>query len=208
MAAWWSGDVADLLASEPEAIVQRLAVRLVETHHLNRDTQLHAWRQQIVLLRTALRGLPEHLADPVRISAASPGTADRCCPADRARHHRAGIQGRCHVHQRARSPADRGLRARSVRLPRRRAARHPVVPILVATEARPTPHRVAAALARCDAGVRGVGATPGVTAARYCRMCPARRCRLRCARLGDGTISTGADDRRGGDHAVQPAWRR
>ena len=55
MAAWWSGDVADLLASEPEAIVQRLAVRLVETHHLNRDTQLHAWRQQIVLLRTALQ---------------------------------------------------------------------------------------------------------------------------------------------------------
>ena len=58
MAAWWSGDVADLLASEPEAIVQRLAVRLVETHHLNRDTQLHAWRQQIVLLRTALDGCP------------------------------------------------------------------------------------------------------------------------------------------------------
>ena len=39
---------AELLASEPETIVQRLAVRLVETHHLNRDTQLHAWRQQIV----------------------------------------------------------------------------------------------------------------------------------------------------------------
>jgi len=58
LAAWWSGDVADLLASEPEAIVQRLAVRLVETHHLNRDTQLHAWRQQIVLLRTALQGCP------------------------------------------------------------------------------------------------------------------------------------------------------
>lgn len=34
MAAWWSGDVAELLATEPEAIVQRLAVRLVETHHL------------------------------------------------------------------------------------------------------------------------------------------------------------------------------
>ena len=58
MAAWWSGDVADLLAGEPEAIVRRLAVRLVETHHLNRDTQLHAWRQQIVLLRTALQGCP------------------------------------------------------------------------------------------------------------------------------------------------------
>ena len=58
MEAWWSGNVADLLTSEPEAIVQRLAVRLVETHHLNRDTQLHAWRQQIVLLRAGLRDKP------------------------------------------------------------------------------------------------------------------------------------------------------
>jgi len=56
--AWWSGDVVDLLTSDPETIVQRLALRLVETHHLNRDTQLHAWRQQIVLLRTALHDLP------------------------------------------------------------------------------------------------------------------------------------------------------
>jgi hypothetical protein len=55
--AWWSGDAAELLASEPEAIVRRLALRLVETHHLNRDTQLHAWRQQIALLRLATRGL-------------------------------------------------------------------------------------------------------------------------------------------------------
>jgi hypothetical protein len=59
LAAWWSGDAADLLASEPEAIVQRLAMRLVETHFINRDTQLHAWRQQIVVLRTALEGCPK-----------------------------------------------------------------------------------------------------------------------------------------------------
>ncbi len=59
MEAWWSGDVAELLVSEPETIVQRLAVRLVETHHLNRDTQLHAWRQQISLLHTALRDMPD-----------------------------------------------------------------------------------------------------------------------------------------------------
>jgi hypothetical protein len=58
MQAWWSGYVAELLTSEPEAIVQRLALRLVETHHLNRDTQLHAWRQQIVLLCTALQCAP------------------------------------------------------------------------------------------------------------------------------------------------------
>lgn len=57
MQAWWSGDAAALLASEPETIVQRLALRLVETHHLNRDTQLHAWRQQLHLLRDALADL-------------------------------------------------------------------------------------------------------------------------------------------------------
>ena len=45
--AWWSGDIAELLAGEPETIVQRLATRLVETHYLNRDTQLHAWRQKV-----------------------------------------------------------------------------------------------------------------------------------------------------------------
>jgi hypothetical protein len=54
MAAWWSGDVAALLASEPEAVVQRLALRLVEMHHLNRETQLRAWRQEIVMLQAAL----------------------------------------------------------------------------------------------------------------------------------------------------------
>jgi Uncharacterized conserved protein (DUF2075) len=56
--AWWSGDVAELRASDPETIVQRLAVRLVETHHLNHDTQIRAWRQQIALLRLALVGMP------------------------------------------------------------------------------------------------------------------------------------------------------
>jgi Uncharacterized conserved protein (DUF2075) len=55
--AWWYGKASELLASAPEAIVQRLALRLVETHHLNRETQLHAWRQQILLLRIALRDL-------------------------------------------------------------------------------------------------------------------------------------------------------
>ncbi len=58
MEAWWSGDVVELLTSEPETIVQRLAVRLVETHYLNRDTQLHAWRQQIIILRAALQDCP------------------------------------------------------------------------------------------------------------------------------------------------------
>jgi hypothetical protein len=58
MRAWWSGDLTTLLAEALEAIVQRLAVRLVETHHLNHAAQLVAWRDQVALLRSAARGLP------------------------------------------------------------------------------------------------------------------------------------------------------
>ncbi|HSU06531.1 MAG TPA: DNA/RNA helicase domain-containing protein [Acetobacteraceae bacterium] len=58
MRAWWTGTAAELIASAPEMIVQRLALRLVETHPLNRDTQVRAWREQIAMLRTALDGLP------------------------------------------------------------------------------------------------------------------------------------------------------
>ncbi len=58
MRAWWSGDLTTLLATPSEAIVQRLAVRLVETHHLNRAAQLAAWREQVPLLQAVARGLP------------------------------------------------------------------------------------------------------------------------------------------------------
>ena len=58
MRAWWSADLATLLAEAPEAIVQRLAVRLIETHHLNHAAQLIAWRAQVALLQTIARGLP------------------------------------------------------------------------------------------------------------------------------------------------------
>jgi Uncharacterized conserved protein (DUF2075) len=58
MPAWWSANLADFLASEPEEIVGGLATRLVETHSINRDTQIRAWRAQIDLLRHALTGLP------------------------------------------------------------------------------------------------------------------------------------------------------
>jgi hypothetical protein len=57
MRAWWSGDLTTLLATPPEAIVQRLAVRLVETHHLNHAAQLTAWREQVALLQVATRDL-------------------------------------------------------------------------------------------------------------------------------------------------------
>ncbi len=58
MRAWWSGELTTLLAEAPEAIVQRLAVRLIETHHLNHAAQLTAWRAQVAVLQTTTRGLP------------------------------------------------------------------------------------------------------------------------------------------------------
>ena len=58
MPAWWSASLADFLAHEPEEIVGALATRLVESHSINRDTQVRAWRAQIELLRHALTGLP------------------------------------------------------------------------------------------------------------------------------------------------------
>ena len=60
MRAWWSAPLPDFLAHSPEAIVGVLSTRLVETHPLNRATQLQAWREQIAILRAALRGLPEN----------------------------------------------------------------------------------------------------------------------------------------------------
>ena len=58
MPAWWSANLADFLAREPEQIVGGLATRLVEAHSINRDTQIRAWRAQIELLRGALTGSP------------------------------------------------------------------------------------------------------------------------------------------------------
>ncbi len=46
------------LERESEGIVGGLATRLVESHSINRDTQIRAWRVQIELLRHALTGLP------------------------------------------------------------------------------------------------------------------------------------------------------
>ncbi|MGH7040615.1 MAG: DUF2075 domain-containing protein, partial [Acetobacteraceae bacterium] len=56
--AWWSGTAALLCAAAPEAIVARLALRLVETHPLNRDEQVHAWREQVAVLAAALVDAP------------------------------------------------------------------------------------------------------------------------------------------------------
>ena len=183
--AWWSGDAAELLASEPETIVQRLAVRLVETHYLNRDTQLHAWRQQIVLLRTALRNCPgtwrvlfeypllrlgrridvvlltAHaiLVLEFKVGATSITTIDRQQTEDYALD-----LFDFHAESRA----------------------HPVVPILVATAGSPCCPGVAAALAWCDAGVRSVGDIPRATATAYRRACPNGDAGARCPGMGNG----------------------
>ena len=58
MHAWWSGTVAELQRSQSEQIIGQLATRLVETHPLNRETQVRAWRAQLVLLADALSDAP------------------------------------------------------------------------------------------------------------------------------------------------------
>ena len=58
MPAWWSATLGDFLAQEQESIVGSLSTRLVETHPLNRATQIQAWRGQITLLHKVLLGLP------------------------------------------------------------------------------------------------------------------------------------------------------
>jgi len=47
--AWWSGTIGNL-ASQP--VVDHLARRLVETHVVNRGTQIEAWRRQVAILAT------------------------------------------------------------------------------------------------------------------------------------------------------------
>ena len=58
MHAWWSGDLDQLRRTTPAEILGALSVRLVETHPLNRATQIDAWRVQITLLHAALATLP------------------------------------------------------------------------------------------------------------------------------------------------------
>ncbi len=57
--AWWSGDLGSLRRSDPLAILGDLSVRLVESHPLNRATQIDAWRAQIDILLRHLAGLPD-----------------------------------------------------------------------------------------------------------------------------------------------------
>jgi hypothetical protein len=63
--AWWSGTAAEFLQARDADILGTLAVRLVETHPLNRATQLMAWQRQVALLRHALDAMSN--ADPWRV---------------------------------------------------------------------------------------------------------------------------------------------
>jgi hypothetical protein len=60
MRAWWSGSLHELQSSDSVTILGMLSTRLVETHTINRETQIMAWRTQIAILRTATIGLPRH----------------------------------------------------------------------------------------------------------------------------------------------------
>ncbi|MCW8308497.1 DUF2075 domain-containing protein [Acidiphilium sp. PA] len=59
MPAWWSGRAASFRQEDPARLVDHLARRLVETHMVNHEAQIRAWRDQIDLLRAALRTLPD-----------------------------------------------------------------------------------------------------------------------------------------------------
>jgi hypothetical protein len=57
MRAWWPGSLSDLRLSDPSAILGTLSTRLAETHSINRETQIVAWRKQIEVLRDATADL-------------------------------------------------------------------------------------------------------------------------------------------------------
>lgn len=58
MWAWWSGTGLELAQADPEQIVGVLSRRLVAAHMVNHAQQLQAWRRQIALLRDAVAVLP------------------------------------------------------------------------------------------------------------------------------------------------------
>ena len=63
MRAWWSGSGPEFLVQPVEAIVGALSVRLVESHPANRATQIDAWRAEIPVLQSAV----QTLAGPCRV---------------------------------------------------------------------------------------------------------------------------------------------
>jgi hypothetical protein len=58
--AWWSAPLGEFFQQNDTEIVERLAIRLVEAHPGTRATQLLAWWETVALLRSALAGLPDN----------------------------------------------------------------------------------------------------------------------------------------------------
>ena len=205
MRAWWSGDLATLLAEPPEATVQRLAVRLVETHHLNHAAQLTAWRAQLALLHAVARGLPGAwrllLEYPLlrlakRIDAVL--LTDRAILVLEFKTADPTRPAREQVEDYALDLFDFHAASRA----------HPLVPILVTTQGQPQLtawpllwHAVTPVL---QATARSLPA-PG---ARHRRAHPRPGPAARHRRLGSRPLPPGADHRRSRHHAVSPPRRR
>jgi hypothetical protein len=58
--AWWSAPLSTFRAQTDAGIVERLNLRLVESHFTARADQLSAWRTTLPILRAAVAGLPDH----------------------------------------------------------------------------------------------------------------------------------------------------
>ena len=60
--AWWSDSVAAFLAATPSDLLGRLAHAATRHHRVNEATQLRAWERQIAILRTTFLALPQSRA--------------------------------------------------------------------------------------------------------------------------------------------------
>jgi hypothetical protein len=58
--AWWSASIGTFRTQTDAGIVERLNLRLVESHFTARADQLSAWRSTLPILRAAVAGLPGH----------------------------------------------------------------------------------------------------------------------------------------------------
>ncbi len=58
--AWWSGTIQTFLSQDITSIVERLALRAIETHPTNHEAQLRAWFSEIEILRKAVVDMPNN----------------------------------------------------------------------------------------------------------------------------------------------------
>nr|WP_321985783.1 DNA/RNA helicase domain-containing protein [uncultured Lichenicoccus sp.] len=60
--AWWSDSVAAFLAATPGDLLRRLAHAATRHHRVNEATQLRAWERQIAVLRSTFLAIPQSRA--------------------------------------------------------------------------------------------------------------------------------------------------